>query len=81
VLIEGKVYDVTTYLAEHPGGDDILLRFSGKDATKIFKSINNSGHTEYAISIRDQRLVGTIESGAPPKEYLEFIKELDKSRT
>ena len=34
VLINGKVYDVTTYLAEHPGGDDILMYFSGKDASE-----------------------------------------------
>ncbi len=34
VCIEGKVFDVTTYLAEHPGGDDILIKYSGKDATK-----------------------------------------------
>ena len=34
VLIHGKVFDVSTYLAEHPGGDDILKRYGGKDATK-----------------------------------------------
>ncbi len=41
---------MTTYLAEHPGGDDILLKYAGKDATKRFKSV---GHTDYAISLRD----------------------------
>ena len=38
ILIEGKVFDVTTYLAEHPGGDDILVRNSGRDATEGFKN-------------------------------------------
>jgi cytochrome b5 len=34
VLIQGKVFDVSTYLAEHPGGDEILKLYAGKDATK-----------------------------------------------
>ncbi|EGR34326.1 succinate, putative [Ichthyophthirius multifiliis] len=72
ILIDGIVYNVTTYLAEHPGGDDILLKYGGKDATQRFKSI---GHTDYAISIRDQRKVGMIEQGEQPTEYQEWIKK------
>lgn len=34
VLIDGTVYDVTTYLAEHPGGDDILMYHGGRDASE-----------------------------------------------
>lgn len=33
LLINDNVYDVTSYLAEHPGGDDILLKNAGRDAT------------------------------------------------
>lgn len=33
VIIDEKIFDVTTYLAEHYGGDDILLRNAGKDGT------------------------------------------------
>lgn len=29
ILIDGVVYDVGTYLAEHPGGDDILMLHGG----------------------------------------------------
>ncbi|KAJ8430244.1 hypothetical protein Cgig2_009422 [Carnegiea gigantea] len=29
VIIDGKVYDVTLYLDEHPGGDDVLLTATG----------------------------------------------------
>jgi len=43
-------YDVTTYLAEHPGGDDILIKYAGMDATKKFEDIK---HTPYARSLRD----------------------------
>lgn len=27
VLIEGIIYDVTDFLVEHPGGDDILMQY------------------------------------------------------
>jgi cytochrome b involved in lipid metabolism len=29
ILIDGVVYDAGTYLAEHPGGDDILMYYGG----------------------------------------------------
>ena len=33
IIVKGKVYDVTTYLPVHQGGDAIL-KWAGKDATK-----------------------------------------------
>ena len=30
---QGKVYDVTDFLDQHPGGANIILANSGKDAT------------------------------------------------
>ncbi|MBA0699004.1 hypothetical protein Goari_000677, partial [Gossypium aridum] len=29
IVIDGKVYDVTSYLDEHPGGDDVVLESTG----------------------------------------------------
>lgn len=59
VLIDGKVYNATSYLEEHPGGADVLVKYSGRDSTEAFtKDVN---HTASAISIRDKHLIGTIE--------------------
>jgi L-lactate dehydrogenase (cytochrome) len=33
MIIEGRVYDVTTFLDQHPGGAGILLKNSGRDST------------------------------------------------
>jgi cytochrome b involved in lipid metabolism len=30
IIVHGKVYDVTLFLSEHPGGEDILLEYAGK---------------------------------------------------
>ncbi|KAI3478692.1 hypothetical protein L1887_59329 [Cichorium endivia] len=36
VAVDGKVYDVTEFLDDHPGGKKILLKNCGKDATEAF---------------------------------------------
>ncbi|KAE9460777.1 hypothetical protein C3L33_07308, partial [Rhododendron williamsianum] len=33
LIISDKVYDVTKFLEDHPGGDEVLLSATGKDAT------------------------------------------------
>ena len=42
VIVHGKVYDVTSFLDEHPGGSAIILKYAGKDATKAFDPIHPS---------------------------------------
>jgi cytochrome b involved in lipid metabolism len=37
-----KVYDISKYLNEHPGGPEIMLDFAGKDADDMFEDIGHS---------------------------------------
>jgi len=41
MAIRGKVYDVTSFISRHPGGNNIL-KGCGKDATSLFEGV--SGH-------------------------------------
>eukprot|EP00050_Salpingoeca_kvevrii_P014994 m.42694 g.42694 ORF g.42694 m.42694 type:complete len:238 (+) comp6103_c0_seq2:268-981(+) len=38
ITLMGRVYDVTEFLAEHPGGEKSILKVAGKDATFKFQA-------------------------------------------
>jgi cytochrome b involved in lipid metabolism len=57
-VIGGKVYDVTNFLEEHPGGEEVLLEASGGDATQDFESV---GHSTAAQGMMETYLVGVLE--------------------
>ncbi|KAL3371857.1 hypothetical protein AABB24_008409 [Solanum stoloniferum] len=42
IIIHGRVIDVTKFLEEHPGGEEVLIESAGKDATKEFEDIGHS---------------------------------------
>ncbi|KAG8742346.1 hypothetical protein FRC10_001627 [Ceratobasidium sp. 414] len=60
-LIHGKVYDVTKFLDEHPGGDEVITAEGGKDATEAFEDV---GHSDEAREILQGLYVADFE-GAP----------------
>lgn len=41
-VIKNKVYDVTKFMDEHPGGEEVLLEQAGKDASEIFEDVSHS---------------------------------------
>ncbi|KAK3136355.1 hypothetical protein QOZ80_5BG0432530 [Eleusine coracana subsp. coracana] len=64
VVIHGKVYDVTKFLEDHPGGEDVLLHASATgDATEAFEEV---GHSTSAISMMDSYWIGSIDGHMPP---------------
>ncbi|VDO29735.1 unnamed protein product [Haemonchus placei] len=56
-VLGNKVYDVTKFLEEHPGGCEVLLEVAGRDATEAFEDV---GHSTDAREMREQYLVGEI---------------------
>ncbi|PLB52885.1 hypothetical protein P170DRAFT_423692 [Aspergillus steynii IBT 23096] len=64
VAIHGKVYDVTNYTKDHPGGVDVLADVAGKDATQAYEDV---GHSEDANEILESYLVGALKDAAEYK--------------
>ncbi|RMJ23668.1 Cytochrome b5 [Aspergillus sp. HF37] len=60
IIIDGDVYDLSTFTAEHPGGPKVLLGVAGKDATKMFHKF----HRDSVLRrYRERFWVGTVEWG------------------
>ena len=57
LIISGKVYDVTAFAADHPGGDRVLTMNGGKDVTDQFEMLHRP---EILETIAKQYLVGVI---------------------
>lgn len=53
-----KVYNVTDYVRDHPGGADVLLDVAGTDATEAYEDV---GHSEDADEIMASYLIGTAK--------------------
>ncbi|XP_008810951.1 cytochrome b5 [Phoenix dactylifera] len=71
VVIDGKVYDVTNYLDEHPGGDDVLLSAAGRDSTEEFEE---AGHSKSARELMQDYCIGELDP-TPAIPELEIFRK------
>ncbi|KAM3625010.1 uncharacterized protein V6R79_005542 [Siganus canaliculatus] len=65
LIIHDKVYDITGFLEEHPGGEEVLLEQAGADATESFEDV---GHSTDAREMLEQYLVGELHMDDRKKE-------------
>lgn len=74
LIIGGKVYNVTNYLSEHPGGAASITVYCGKEATTAFNSKGKTPakpHSSFASSLLDSYYVGflgQVLSGGTPTD-------------
>lgn len=59
----GKVYDVTKFLQDHPGGDELVLQYAGKDVEEIMKDPNEHDHSDSAYDMLEEYAVGRLGKG------------------
>ncbi|XP_011268281.2 cytochrome b5 [Camponotus floridanus] len=58
IVIYDNVYDVTDYMAQHPGGPELIEEYAGKDATDGF---DDFGHSSDAKKILKEYLIGELK--------------------
>ncbi|KDR24001.1 cytochrome b5 type B-like [Zootermopsis nevadensis] len=57
VVIYDRVYEITDFLLEHPGGEEILLEYAGRDATLAFRGI---GHGVAQLQALERYFLGVL---------------------
>jgi len=80
VVIHNNIYDVTAFLNEHPGGEEVLLEQASKDATEAFEDVGHSTDArEMMKKFKVGELVESERKQAPEKgpQYFgnESVKE------
>ncbi|KZT41600.1 oxidoreductase [Sistotremastrum suecicum HHB10207 ss-3] len=60
---KGKVYDVTGFLDDHPGGDDLILKYGGKDVEEVMEDSNEHDHTDAAYDMMEEFVIGRLGTG------------------
>ena len=58
IVIRGKVYDVTEFIEEHPGGEGVLIAYAGTDCTEQFESVI---HSQAATEIMKELEIGRLK--------------------
>uniref|UniRef100_A0A2K6L971 Cytochrome b5 n=2 Tax=Rhinopithecus TaxID=542827 RepID=A0A2K6L971_RHIBE len=57
LILHHKVYDVTKFLEEHPGGEEVLREQAGGDATENFEDV---GHSTDARELSKTYIIGEL---------------------
>ncbi|KAL3769513.1 hypothetical protein ACHAW5_001246 [Stephanodiscus triporus] len=71
-----KVYDVSSYLDDHPGGAEVMLDVSGKDADEFFEDI---GHSNDAREELKKHMIGVLKLSPEEVEKRRLQAEKKKS--
>ncbi|KAF4096102.1 cytochrome b5 [Onychostoma macrolepis] len=78
IIIHNKVYDVTKFLEEHPGGEEVLREQAGGDATESFEDV---GHSTDAREMASSMLIGELHPddrdkfSKPPETLVTTVQE------
>lgn len=66
VVLYGNVYDVTSFLPDHPGGSKIILQLAGSDATEEFDPVHPPGTLEGTLPTSAK--LGPFDTSTLPRE-------------
>ncbi|KAF5586147.1 L-lactate dehydrogenase (cytochrome) [Fusarium subglutinans] len=61
IAVHSKVWDITHFINEHPGGPEVLLSLAGTDATELYNDVHAPDIIE---DLPRDKLVGLLEESA-----------------
>ncbi|KAF8434523.1 hypothetical protein L210DRAFT_3763029 [Boletus edulis BED1] len=60
VSFKGKVYDVSAFVSDHPGGEDLILNNAGTEVENIMKDKDSHDHSESAYEMLEEYVIGRL---------------------
>ncbi|RKL33502.1 hypothetical protein BFJ72_g10018 [Fusarium proliferatum] len=58
IAVHSKVWDITHFINEHPGGPEVLLNLAGSDATELYNDVHAPDIIE---DLPSEKLIGLLE--------------------
>ncbi|KAG2732695.1 hypothetical protein G9P44_003685 [Scheffersomyces stipitis] len=68
MIFYNKVYDVTSFAADHPGGVEVLFDCGGVDASEAFEDV---AHSDDAVNMLAPYFIGDVV----PEEHRKYANE------
>lgn len=50
ISYDGHIYDISTYFGSHPGGDALLIKYCGADATEAFNTKDREPPRSHSVN-------------------------------
>jgi L-lactate dehydrogenase (cytochrome) len=67
ILINGQIWDVTTFAPTHPGGSEIVLTYAGQDATKAYNEVHGPSLVSKSLSPSSNK--GELDESSITEEW------------
>ena len=60
MTFKGNVYDITAFMPDHPGGDDIIMEYAGTDIGQVMADESQHVHSRSAYDMMEEYKVGEL---------------------
>ncbi|EPZ33414.1 Cytochrome b5-like heme/steroid binding domain-containing protein [Rozella allomycis CSF55] len=70
VIYKDRVYDVTKFLDDHPGGSDIIKQYAGEDISELIQEESIHVHSKAALEILETLYIGNVKKTSTDSENL-----------
>lgn len=60
VIQNGKIYDITDFIEDHPGGPEMIMPYAGKDLDGCMEDPKEHSHSESAYELLEEYAIGRI---------------------
>ncbi|KAK4989684.1 hypothetical protein LTR50_003008 [Elasticomyces elasticus] len=68
IVVDGKVWDLTEFAPEHPGGPQIILKHAGRDATTSYSGIH--APSVLPNNLDESKLIGELDTSTITDEWV-----------